>query len=413
MSSFRNALSVAAAASFLLISATPGTAQLVPNRYTLLLEDPPVSSRFVSREAMQTQAAEAYRRQVEDKQAAVLKELAAKQVVVTGSVSDVLNAIFVNAPASRVAELSAIPGVIGVRPQRHFKLALNKATALMNAPAAWSALGGASNAGKGMKIAIIDSGIDQTNPAFQDSSLSMPSGFPLCTAGHSEDCAYTNSKVIVARSYVRQLGAGSDPNNPAADSIPDDYSPRDRDGHGSAVASCAAANNVTGAVAFSGMAPKAYLGSYKVSGTPGVLDGSTDAVLILAINDALKDGMDVASLSVVGPAFSGGLDTGATCGLTGNAACDPAAMAYENAVKAGMVVVVAAGNDGYSGSQYPNAPTFNSINSPSTAPSVISVGAVALGLVVNQFLLPRFSLGPTTATISALLFGLSLFHKVR
>jgi len=81
-----------------------------------------------------------------------------------------------------------------------------------------------------------------------------------------------------------------------------------RDGHGTAVASCAAANTVTGSVTFSGMAPKAYLGNYKISGSPGVFDGSTDGVLILAINDALKDGMDIATLSVVGSAFTGALD---------------------------------------------------------------------------------------------------------
>jgi subtilisin family serine protease len=245
----------------------------------------------------------------------------------------------------------------------------------MNAPAAWSALGGASNAGAGIKIAVLDSGIDQTHPAFQDSSLTAPKGFPICTDGHPEDCAFTNSKVIVARSYVRQLGAGSDPKNPAVDSAPDDYSPRDRDGHGTAVASCAAANTVTGTVTFSGMAPKAFLGNYKISGTPGVLDGASDATLILGINDALKDGMDIATLSVVGTALTGGLDTGAACGLTGNAACDAVATAYEAAVKAGMVVVVAAGNSGYDGVQYPNSPTFNSVSSPGNAPSVIAVGA--------------------------------------
>ncbi|HEY4258705.1 MAG TPA: S8 family serine peptidase, partial [Schlesneria sp.] len=342
-----------------------------------------VSSRFVSREQMRTQAAESYRQQIQTKQAAMLNTLASRGITVTGAVTEVLNAVFVNAPASRLAELQALPGVVGVRPMRRFKPVLNRATQLMNAPAAWTALGGVSNAGKGIKIAIIDSGIDQTHPAFQDSSLTMPTGFPICTNGHPEDCAFTNTKVIVARSYVRQLAAGSDPSNPSADSVPDDYSPRDRDGHGTAVASCAAANTVTGTVTFSGMAPKAYLGNYKVSGSPGLLDGSTDSVLILAINDALKDGMDIASLSVVGPAFTGALDSGAACGLSGNAACDPVATAYEAAVKAGMVVVVAAGNSGYDGSQYPFAPTFLSVASPANAPSVIGVGATINSHVMN------------------------------
>ena len=74
-------------------------------------------------------------------------------------------------------------------------------------------LGGMGNAGAGIKIAVIDSGIDQTHPAFQDSSLQLPAGFPKCTPG---DCAYTTNKVIVARSYVKQIGAGTDPTNPAA-----------------------------------------------------------------------------------------------------------------------------------------------------------------------------------------------------
>jgi minor extracellular serine protease Vpr len=180
-----------------------------------------------------------------------------------------------------------------------------------------------SNAGKGIKIAILDSGIDQTHPAFQDSTLPMPAGFPLCTAGHPEDCAYTTNKVIVARSYVRMLAAGSDPRNPAADSMPDDYSPRDRDGHGTAVASCAAANSTAtpaitttgGPLTIMGMAPKAYLGNYKITGSPGVLDGASEATTIQAVEDALADGMDIASLSVIGPAFTGALDTGAICGL--------------------------------------------------------------------------------------------------
>ena len=365
------------------VSAQPPQAtQFVPNQYILLLEDAPVSARFVSREQMQTAAALGYRRQVETKQAAVMKELASRNFQVFSSVSVLLNAVFVGAPASRVAELQSIPGVIGVRPVRRFRMALNRATQLMNAPAAWNVLGGVSNGGKGIKIAILDSGIDQTHPVFQDSTLPMPAGFPLCTAGHPEDCAYTSNKVIVARSYVRLLAQGSDPRNPAVDSMPDDYSPRDRVGHGTAVASCAAANSTAtsaitttgGPLSIVGMAPKAYLGNYKITGSSGVLDGASDATMIQAIEDALADHMDIASISVSGPAFTGALDTGAICGLPNgpNNYCDPVAAAFEAAVKAGMVVSADAGNDGYDGYYYP---TLNTINSPASAPSVIGVGA--------------------------------------
>ncbi len=44
-----------------------------------------------------------------------------------------------------------------------------------------------------------------------------------------------------------------------------------------------------------GVAPKAYLGSYKVFGSPGVNDGATDAAILKAVDDAVADGMDVIS----------------------------------------------------------------------------------------------------------------------
>ena len=395
----------------------PQPGPFVPNQYILLLEDSPVSARFAAREQMKTAAAVAYRQQVETKQAAVRKELASRSFQVLGSVSVLVNVIFVGAPASRVAELESIPGVVGVRPVRRFKMALNRATQLMNAPAAWNAVGGVSNRGEGIKIAILDSGIDQTHPAFQDSTLPMPAGFPICTAGHPEDCAYTTNKVIVARSYVRQLNGFSskDPVKlpddtsvppPAAESMPDDYSPRDRDGHGTAVASCAAANSTAtpaitttgGPLTIVGMAPKAYLGNYKITGSPGVLDSADEIDTILAIEDALADGMDIASLSVVGPAYTGALDTGSICGLPNgpNNYCDMEAAAYENAVKAGMVVVAAVGNGGEYGYYYPNSPPFNSIYSPASAPSVIGVGAT----VNSHVLEPSVSVNAASAPSS-------------
>jgi len=120
------------------------------------------------------------------------------------------------------------------------------------------------------------------------------------------------------------LAAGSDPNNPAADSRPDDYSPRDRSGHGTATASCAAAASTIAAAGFaiSGMAPKAYLGNYKIFGSPEVNDGATDDVIIMALEDALNDHMDVASLSLGSPALTGPLDTGAACGNATGVPCD-------------------------------------------------------------------------------------------
>ncbi len=344
-------------------------AQFVPNRYALILEDAPVTSRFASPASARTLAAVDYRQQIEARQSALRAQLDARQIQVTGSASTLLNAIFVAAPQSRVAELAALPGVRAVVPVRRYKLNLNRATSLVNAPAAWAGLGGQANGGTGVKIAILDTGIDQTNPAFQDSSLPIPPGYPICSGS---DCDFTSNKVIVARSYVRQLAAGSSPLNPAADSRPDDYSPRDREGHGTAVASTVAGVINTGVVTFSGMAPKAYLGNYKIYGSPEVNDFTEDDVIILALEDAVKDGMDIVSFSTGGPAFTGPLDSGSACGNPAGVPCDLAASAFEAAAQAGLVIAVAAGNEGGDGTSYPS---FNTISTPADAPSVIAVGA--------------------------------------
>jgi minor extracellular serine protease Vpr len=339
------------------------------NRYALVLEDPPVSQFYPSREAMRSAVASTYRQQIRAKHANLRSEIASRGLVVTGESDTILNALFVAVSPERAAELATLPGVSAVVPLRYYKLNMNRAVSLVDAPAAWNALGGVSNAGAGIKIAILDSGIDQTHPAFQDSSLVAPVGYPICSG---TDCAFTSNKIIVARSYVNMLAAGSSASNPAADSRPDDLSPRDRIGHGTAVASVVAGNTNTGLVTFTGMAPRAFLGNYRIFGSPEVNDTTSDDVIITATEQAMNDGMDIITLSLGSPAFTGPLDTGSACGAPSGTPCDPLAAALEAAAKSGVIIVVAAGNDGQDGATYP---TFNSIASPGDAPSVIAAGA--------------------------------------
>ena len=355
-----------------------------PRRFALILDDAPVSAQFASKEQAHSEAARSYRQRIESRHQALRSELAARNISVVGSASTLLNAVFVTALVERLEELKSLPGVKGVVAERRYRTNLSRAAQLINAPAAWTALNGIQNAGAGMKIAIIDNGIDQTHPAFQDASLQTPAGFPICKVAYPgsgevdlPNCSqYTNSKVIVARSYVPMLAAGSNPNNPAADSRPDDYSPRDRSGHGTAVASAAASVPNTGplGIPFNGVAPKAYLGNYKVFGSPEVNEYSSDDVIVMALEDALNDQMDVASLSLGEAALSGPLDTGAACGNAPGVPCELIPPAVENAVKAGMVVVIAAGNDGDGSSSY-SAPALNTIESPGDSPSAITVGS--------------------------------------
>jgi minor extracellular serine protease Vpr len=392
------------------LSVLPAWAQFIPNRYTLLLEDPPVASHFQRREEIQSAAAGAYRAQIEAKQEIAIRELQSRGIPVTGSVTDLLNAVFVRLAPDRVSEVGKIPGVVAVRPMRRFKPLLNRATQLMTAnPTAWNLVGGQNNAGKGIKIAILDSGIDNTHPSFQDSSLSMPSGFPKCSGfpNYAANCGtYTNSKVIVARSYVEMLATGS--------GIADDYTPRDHDGHGTAVASAAAGNQAAGTVTFTGMAPHAYLGNYKIYGTPGVNDNPGEDVLTQALQDAISDGMNIVVVPYGTAALTGATDTGATCNNAAGAACDPLAMAFETAAQMGTVIVVAAGDENYAAT-YQTYPYFNSILSPATAPSVIAVGATTN----SHALLPTVSVsgGPSSLqgiaadTTDATWYGLQLYNN--
>jgi minor extracellular serine protease Vpr len=353
----------------LLFITLPCFAQLT-DRYALMLADQPLATQYSSRLALQSVEASSYRQQLEASQSSLIKELESRHVTVAGQNSVLVNAVFVKASPDRVAELKALPGVTAVVQLHKYKRNLNQALQLLNSAAAWSLLGGMPNAGKGVKIGILDTGIDQNHPSLQDNTLSVPAGFPKCDAP-SNCTSFTNSKVIVARSYVRRLAVGTGTIDPTT-SRPDDYSARDRSGHGTGVAVCAAGNSSSnGSLTISGMAPRAWVGNYKIFGSPEVNDGSTDDVIIAALSDAIADGMDIVSMSVGGPAFTGPLDTGAACGQPAGVACDLAASAFENAAKQGMLIFVAAGNQGANGL---GAPSYNTVASPADAPSVIAVG---------------------------------------
>jgi uncharacterized protein (TIGR03437 family) len=308
--------------------------------------------------------------------ASVTEVLRSHGIPVTGNAGLLLRAVFVDAATEGIAKIRSLPGVAGVSALGSRRLQLNRAATLVNAPAAWTALGGIPNAGLGIRIGIVDSGIDQTHPAFQDPTLP---GIP-CTAFANNSCAYTNNKVIVARSYIQQLGVGTTVT--PATSRPDDFSPRDRVGHGTAVAMIAAGFTNTGPQGtITGIAPKAYLGNYKVRGSNGINEIVTDDVLIMALEDALLDGMDVVNLSVGGLPIGGPLDSSVACGNALGVPCDPLAAAAEQAVQMGTVIVCAAGDDGEAGQAFPSLGT---VVSPANSPSVIAVAATSNSHAFSQ-----------------------------
>jgi subtilisin family serine protease len=320
-------------------------AETVAGRYIVELTTEPVTEHVArvqgraGRAGLRGATASSHRARLRQEQAAIRRGVESRRGVVLDSVDTVANALFVEAPDEAAAQLAALPGVKRVFRERRLRMTLDRAAALHRVADAWN-LVGEGNAGAGVKIGIIDSGIDSSHEAFKDASLTAPDTYPRVT--NEGDLAFTSGKIIVARSYVYLVGR--DP----------DSTPRDRVGHGTALAMAAAGVRNAGPLAtITGMAPKAYLGNYKVFGTPNFNDTTTDSAVMKAIDDAVADGMDIINLSL-GSTMAARLDE------------DPEVQAIERAFKAGVIVVVAAGNNG---------PDLNTISSPATAPSAITVGA--------------------------------------
>lgn len=326
---------------FALLAALPlFAAGELPNRYIVELSTAPVAAHVRARSQFHSQAAARQRAAIRAEQASARTRIQALHGRVLGAVENVKNALMVEIPDAEAAQLAAIPGVQQVFRERLFRMTLDHALPLLHIPEAWSQVG-AANAGAGIKIGMIDSGIDITHPGFADTGFTAPAGFPL--ADTPGNMAFTNNKVIVARSYAALFPA-SDP----------DTSARDHQGHGTATAMTAAGVPNTGPLAvISGAAPRAFLGAYKVMGTPGVNDSTTDSAIISALDDAVGDGMDVINISLGADAAPAPAE-------------DPEVQAIDAAVSFGVIVVVSAGNNG---------PDPETIASPGDAASAITVGA--------------------------------------
>src|SRR5262249_28848627 len=144
----------------------------------------------------------------------------------------VLHALFGRLPEENLAAARALPGIRLLRAAREYHKHLDAAVPLIRADQAWRVLGGEERAGRGIRIGIIDTGIDISHPMLQDPRLEIPAGFPR---GERE---FTNSKVIVARNYLALRG------NPR-----ETANAMDRDGHGTFVAALAAGRRALGPLA--------------------------------------------------------------------------------------------------------------------------------------------------------------------
>ncbi len=277
----------------ILAFAFPGFAQVVANNYVVELDAAPALEGFRSgRHRTAARQFDAARNQVLASQAAVIRALQNRGGRVMHRFDSILNALLVEIPDSKAAELALLPGVKAVHPVQKVKATLDRALPLHRIPEAWNNLpGGPDTAGAGIKVGIIDSGVDVKHPGFQDDSRPALDGFPKLGDNNAElDRPLTNSKVVVMRSYENLVDRFAGSRLTATDSL----------GHGTGVAFAAVGKRINGPYGpISGVAPAAYLGVYRISTTGGLT--SSDAAIMAAIEDAVaKDGMDVINLSFGG-----------------------------------------------------------------------------------------------------------------
>lgn len=283
---------------------------------------------------------------VQQRAAAALKR-AIPEATISLRFRVVLDALTVRLPYTKLPRLAKLGFVRSVIPSVRYTLALNDSPSIIGATAFENATGAH---GEGIKIGVVDDGIDPQNPFFDPKGFSYPAGFP------KGDTTFTTAKVIVARSYP---GPGSG----KAGRLPLD---RKASFHGTHVSGIAAGDAGTTAPAgpdhpevkgLSGVAPRAWLGNYRVFNAPTPVGNSAfTPEIVAAFEDAVTDGMDVIN-------FSGG-------GPQNDPQNDALVEAVANVAAAGVVPVISAGNDR-------DDFGLGSVGAPGTAPDAISVAAVS------------------------------------
>jgi len=275
----------------------------------------------------------------------------------------VADGLAVSLPRSQAEALARIPGVARVWPNVRFHTLRDTAgPQQIGADKLWGP--NFSTAGNGMKIGIIDDGLQATHPYFNPSGFTYPAGFP------KGDTKYTTPKVIVQRTFT--------PPSPKWKYAKVPFDP-DNSFHATHVAGIAAGDYGAKALGntISGVAPNAYLGNYKALTIPTPLlglDGNA-AEIAAAIEAAVADGMNVINLSIGEPEVEPSRDI--------------VVQAIDGAAAAGVVPVVAAGND-FSDFGY------GSVSSPGNAPDAITVAAATSKNAIAGF----SSAGPTPVSLA-------------
>ncbi len=279
---------------------------------------------------------------------------------VEATMQSAYNGVRVSVSRNQVAAVSKLAGVKAVHPVPVREIENATSVPSMGVPQVWQDTG---FTGKGVKVAIIDSGIDYTHADFAGPGTVAAFNAAKATSADAPDPALVGPNAPRIKGGWDFVGDDYDASKEGSKPKPD-ANPLDCGGHGSHVAGSAAGGGVTAdGKAYTGpynaatakkdwkvgpgVAPQADLYALRVFGC----DGSTD-VVVEAIDWAVANDMDVINMSLGSPY---------------GRADDADAVAASNAVAAGLVVVASAGNSGHN-------PYLT--GSPGTGKGVINVAAV-------------------------------------
>lgn len=330
-------------------------------------------------------------------QATMKKDLASRQATLAKQVRRLggqvieryqlaYNGIAVRVPLKAVPALSRLKGVAAIHPDRVVEPDNVAGVQYINGNVAWASSG---LTGAGVKIAVIDTGIDYYHANFGGSG--NPADFAADNGLTIGTPAFPNAKVAGGYDFVGNA-YDSESDDPAINTPQPDPDPLDCNGHGSHTAGTAAGFGVldngstytgpydaTTYTAHSfrigpGVAPQATIYAYRVFGCEG---SATDAIVVAALERAMSDGVDVVSMSLGSPFGRGdAVDSVASNTLAEN----------------GIVVVASAGNEG---------PGGYITGSPGVADRVLSVAAIDASSPTFPGAMVALSTGQSVSMIEA------------
>jgi subtilisin family serine protease len=307
---------------------------------------------------------QAYLASLKQKQDAVMAQISSLGGTELGRVSKAHNALIVSIDAKQIASIHGISGVIAVRPVADQVLSdVDPTTAVTNAYVGITSVQNNGYTGQGIKVAMLDTGIDYTHYNLGGSgNVSDYTAAKAVAAGTPPPALFPTTKVIGGYDFTGEVW----PNGPLAP----DANPIDLNGHGTLTSDILGGRSLDGLHV--GAAPGTQLYAVKIcssvsSSCSGVaiLEG-LDFALDPTNSGTLNNPVDIISLSVGGP-----------FGQRESDECE----AFTDIVNFGVVSVIAAGNSG-------DIPYI--LSSPGSTPEVITLGATSsvtatgVPLVINS-----------------------------